>query len=297
VDTNNPAYSSVAGVLFNKSQNTLIQCPGGEAGTYTIPDSVNSVGDNAFSACISLTGVTIPNTITNIGDYAFSACTSLTSVAIPDSVTSIGEGVFENCHSLTSVAIPNSIASIGDWAFAFCTSLTNVTIPNSVTSIGFRAFYFCTSLTSITIGNGVTSIGDYAFQMCSNLGGVYFKGNAPSLGSDVFGSEFGRDSDSNATVYYLPGTSGWGTTFGYRPTMLWNPQAQTRDGCFGVRTNQFGFNITGTTNIPIVIEACADLSSPVWVPLQGCTLTNGSIYFCDPQWTNYPSRFYRISAQ
>jgi hypothetical protein len=102
------------------------------------------------------------------------------------------------------------------------------------------------------------------------------------------------------TVYYLPGTTGWATfddDSGLGPAVLWNPQAQTGDGCFGVQTNQFGFNITGTTNIPIVIEACADLASSVWVPLQSCTLTNGSLYFCDPQWTNYPCRFYRISSQ
>jgi hypothetical protein len=73
-------------------------------------------------------------------------------------------------------------------------------------------------------------------------------------------------------------------------------QAQTSDGSFGVRTNQFGFNVTGTTNIPIVIEACADLASPVWVSLQSRTLTNGSVYYCDPQWTNFPARFYRFRS-
>jgi hypothetical protein len=102
--------------------------------------------------------------------------------------------------------------------------------------------------------------------------------------------------DINATVYYLPGTTNWGTTLGGRPTKLWNPQAQTSDASFGVQTNQFGFNITGTTNIPIVIEACADLASPAWVPLQSCTLTNGSVYFSDPAWTNYPGRFYRFRS-
>ena len=44
VDTNNPAYSSVDGVLFNKSQTTLIQCPGAKTGSYTIPNSVTSIG-------------------------------------------------------------------------------------------------------------------------------------------------------------------------------------------------------------------------------------------------------------
>jgi hypothetical protein len=104
------------------------------------------------------------------------------------------------------------------------------------------------------------------------------------------------NGDHNATVYYLAGTTDWYTPFGGVPAVLWNPQAQTGDGSFGVLTNQFGFNITGTTNIPIVLEGCEDLASPVWVPLLNCTLTNGSIYFSDPQWANYPARFYRFRS-
>ena len=79
------------------------------------------------------------------------------------------------------------------------------------------------------------------------------------------------------------------------PTVLWNPQTQTGDGSFGVQNNQFGFNITRTTNIPIVVEACTNLSNPTWIPLQSCTLTNGLFYFSDPQWTNYPGRFYHLN--
>jgi hypothetical protein len=239
VDTNNPAYSSSAGALFNNSQTTLIQYPLGRAGSYKIPDSVTNIGGYAFSNCTGLTSVAIPNSVTNIGSYAFSGCTSLTSVAIPDSVTNIGSYAFSNCTGLTSVAIPNSVANIGYGAFGRCSSLTNVTIPDSVTNIGGYAFSDCTSLTSATIGNSVTSIGDraffdcsslsnvtlgtsvtsiggYAFANCFSLNSAYFAGNAPSLvGPNVF------DWSKNVTVYYLPGTTGWGPTFGGRPTALW----------------------------------------------------------------------------
>jgi hypothetical protein len=68
------------------------------------------------------------------------------------------------------------------------------------------------------------------------------------------------------------------------------------DASFGVRQGGFGFNINGTANIPLVIEASPDHLAGPWVSLQSCTLTNGSIYFRDPQWTNYPSRFYRIRS-
>ena len=268
VDTNNPAYSSVDGVLFDKSQTTLIECPGGRAGNYTVPDGVTSIGENAFWGCPSLTSITIPISVTSIGDLAFSGCYSLTSLTIPDSVTSIGYCEFLNCYNLTSVTIPNGVTSIGEFAFASCTSLANVTIPDSVSSIGEEAFANCFILT-----------------------GVYFRGNAPSLGSGVFAS------DDNATVYYLPGTTGWATfdaNSGLGPAVLWNAQVPAGNASFGVKTNQFGFIITGTSNIPVVVEACTNLACPAWTPLQTCTVTNGAIYFCDPQWTNYPARFYRV---
>jgi len=100
--------------------------------------------------------------------------------------------------------------------------------------------------------------------------------------------------NTNVTVYYLPGTTGWSNTYQGVPAVLWNPQIQASDGHFGVRSNQFGFNITGTANIPIVVEACTNLANPVWTPLTNVSLTNGSFYFSDPQWTNYPGRFYGI---
>jgi len=65
---------------------------------------------------------------------------------------------------------------------------------------------------------------------------------------------------------------------------------------FMALSNQFGFTITGTTNIPIVVEASANPAPTSWSPLLTCTLTNGSIYFSDPAWTNYPARFYRIRS-
>ena len=152
VDTGNLNYSSVDGLLFNKLQTLLIQYPVGILDdSYTIPDSVTSIGYSAFAHCTSLTSVTIPDSVTSIGDIAFAHCTNLTSVTIPDSVTSIGEDAFSFCTNLNSVTIGNSVTSIGVSAFRSCTSLTSVTIPESVTSIGEDAFYACTNLTSVTL--------------------------------------------------------------------------------------------------------------------------------------------------
>ena len=156
VDEKNANYSSLDGNLYNKAQTEFMRYAEGKTATsFTIPDSVTSIGDYAFSYCKSLTSVTIPDSVTSIGNKAFYDCSSLTSVVIPDGVTSIGDWVFSYCSSLTSMTIPDRVTSIGDRAFRECTNLTSVTIPGSVTSIGSEVFDSCTSLTSITFNGTI----------------------------------------------------------------------------------------------------------------------------------------------
>ena len=152
----------------------------------TIPDSVTSIGDSAFSCCSSLQSVTIPDSVTSIGGRAFGECSSLQSVTIPDSVTSIGDRAFSWCTSLQSVTIPDSVTSIGDRAFWGCTSLQSVIIPDSVTSIGNKAFSDCKSLQSVTIPDSVTSISDSAFSGCSSLQSVTIPDSVTSIGRRAF---------------------------------------------------------------------------------------------------------------
>ncbi len=148
VSENNTAYQCIDGNLYTRDEKTLVQYAIGKTATaFTIPDSVTSIGDGAFSGCSSLTNVVIPDSVTSIGSYAFAYCSSLTSVEIPDGVTSIGNGAFSGCSSLTSVVIPDSVTSIGDGAFSDCRRLTSVVIPDSVTSIGRNAFMHCIKLT------------------------------------------------------------------------------------------------------------------------------------------------------
>jgi hypothetical protein len=239
--------------------------------------------------------VVIPDTmfglpVTSIGDYAFRDCASLTSVTIGVNVSSIGDWAFLHCPNLTSGTIPDGVTNIGMGAFKSCASLIGITIPNGVTSIRQDTFNGCTSLTRITVPNGVTNIGARAFGGCTSLAGVYFEGNAPIPDSAAFSGAF------NPIVYYLPGTTGWTSTFGGRIALPWNPQVQTSGASFGVQMNRFGFTIAGTPDIPIVVEACTNLTGASWISLQAGTLTNGSIYFSDPQSTNYPARFYRIRS-
>jgi hypothetical protein len=108
-----------------------------------------------------------------------------------------------------------------------------------------------------------------------------------------------NDSDSGATVYYLPGTTGWGTEFGGRPTALWslpNPGILTTAPSFGIQANGFGFIISWATNLSVVVEAATNLANPSWSPVATNALTGGSSYFSDAEWTNYPGRFYRLRS-
>src|SRR5262249_36102189 len=118
--------------------------------------------------------------------------------------------------------------------------------------------------------------------------------NAPSLGLSVFRHDY------YATAYYLPGTTGWNSNYGELPTALWtfpySPILNNTPG-FGVQANGFGFSVSWATNLTVVVETSPTLSNPSWFPLTTNNLVGGSFYFSDPQWTKYPSRFYRVRSQ
>jgi hypothetical protein len=150
VDAANQNYSSIDGILYNKTETTLIKCPAKKTGAVKIPNSITAIDDYAFDGCRGLTSVTIPNFVTAIGNHTFGGCIGLTSVIIPNSVTTIGNYAFNDCVGLTSITIPNSVISIGKEAFSYCGGLTSVIIPNSVNAIGVEAFSYCGSLASVT---------------------------------------------------------------------------------------------------------------------------------------------------
>ncbi|MGO8928187.1 MAG: leucine-rich repeat domain-containing protein [Limisphaerales bacterium] len=289
----------------------------------TIPSSVTSLTNNAFTECNNLRGVFFQGNapqigLTPFGDdtvatvYYFAGTTGwgttfgsrpalLWDPQVPytyttnnGTITITGYIAGYTNSSVAVTAIPSAInglpvTTIGLQALFGCASPI-ITIPNSITSIGMQAFLSCSNLTSITIPGTVTNIGISAFWDCSGLTAVYFEGNAPSISISPFGPNY------PPTVYYLPGTTGWLTfanSAGCR-VLPWNPQVQTSDGSFGVQTNQFGFNITWASGMVVVVEACTDLANPIWSPVGTNTLTNGSSYFSDPQWTNYPARLYRV---
>jgi hypothetical protein len=107
VDGNNPNYSSLNGILFDKMQTRLIHCPLSKTGSFTIPVGVKIIASSAFENCTWLTSITIPSSVTTIESSAFAGCTSLSSIIIPQSVISISDNAFYNCTGLTSITAQN----------------------------------------------------------------------------------------------------------------------------------------------------------------------------------------------
>ena len=128
-------------VLFNRNKTTLIAYRAKET-SYTIPNSVTTIGEHAFSDCDSLTSINIPNSVTTIGEGAFISCNSLTSINIPNSVTTIGNGAFAWCHFLTSINIPNSATTIENGAFWCCINLPSHIKSDIRQRFGEKVFKF-----------------------------------------------------------------------------------------------------------------------------------------------------------
>lgn len=199
------------------------------AGELNIPESVSyeendytvtAIGSCAFLYCFYLTDLTIPNSITTIGDGAFSYCQSFTGdLVLPNSVTTIGYGAFQYCFGLNGLVLGDSVETIGDYAFNSCDNLTGTLyIPSTVTSLGGNSFGYCaldsivvdpansfydsrndcnaiieTSTNELIIGcknsfipNTVTSIGYCAFRGVDGLESIEFPESLISIGENAF---------------------------------------------------------------------------------------------------------------
>ncbi|MCH5221696.1 MAG: leucine-rich repeat protein [Muribaculaceae bacterium] len=161
-----------------------------------IPNSVTTIGSEAFMSCTGLTSINIPNSVTIIDEWAFNECTGLTSLEIPNSVKSIGYQSFSDCIGLTEITLGNSLTSIGNCAFENCSGLTSINIPSSVISIGFKAFANCSSLKSIDIPSSVISIDNYVFSGCSSLTSVIIPNSVTTIGYGLFKDCFNLTSIS-----------------------------------------------------------------------------------------------------
>ena len=137
VEDDNPVFSSIGGVLFDKDKKTLLKYPkGNKRKRYAIPGGVARIGKNAFAECWRLKSVTIPDSVTHMGEGAFLGCKSLSQIDLPSRLTHMGDYLFLGCNTLRNVLIPEGASKIGSQAFHFCKNLEEVYIPESVIDIG-----------------------------------------------------------------------------------------------------------------------------------------------------------------
>ncbi len=166
VDAANTAYASADGVLFDKGQTTLIQCPAAKSGSCLIPASVTAIGYSAFEGCASLSAITV--------DAANTVYASADGVLFDKGLTTL---IRCPAGKSGSYAIPAGVTAIGESAFAECSALTSVTVPAGVTAIGDNAFYNCEMLTSILFRGDAPAAGEMVF-MSSNPTLCYLPGAA-----------------------------------------------------------------------------------------------------------------------
>ncbi len=153
--------------------------------TITLPDTVVSIGKNAFANCDSLQHVKLSQNLVTIGDCAFCWCSSLKEMVLPNSVVEIGDCTFKLCESMKQLVISNSVKTIGFETFSDCYSLQEIVIPNSVKRLELHAFYSCEDLQQITIPNSVTYIGTEALGHC-DLQQIVFEGTVENIEDDAF---------------------------------------------------------------------------------------------------------------
>ena len=220
VDSANASYCDVEGVLFNKNQTTLIQFPVGKAkSSYTVPETVTTIGNSAFEFCSGLASIVLPSNLTKIGNRAFYSCSALDSISIPNSVTTNGDSAFQNCTFLKSIVIPDSVTSLGEFAFsscrlleravvgknvteikkntfANCSALTSVSLPDGITTFSEKAFYYCRALESIDLPAELVTIDVYAFYFCDSLKSIIIPENVEQISKESFNYCFALETIS-----------------------------------------------------------------------------------------------------
>lgn len=182
----------------------------------TLPQSLESLGEGAFSDCDELqafygkfasedhsclivdgclTAVaqikerseyTIPEGITAIGASIFRGCENLRSVTIPQGITRIGDSAFSRCSSLEKIDLPQGLTKIGQYAFGGCSNLTRIDLLEGVTDIGMGAFQGCSNMISITIPDGIKAIQSYTFEYCHNLASISIPKTVREIGAGAF---------------------------------------------------------------------------------------------------------------
>jgi len=195
--------------------------------TFELPSNITSIGEYAFSGCVSLESFTLPISVETLGNNAFTCCSGMTSFTFQtelvtdadgqtyeranENLTTLPASIFRLCTSITSMDIPQPIAKINDSALQLLTSMTSISLPNSLTYCGPHFICGCIGLTTVTIPASVTNIEASFLHGCSNMRTVYLLSEAAAL---AYGSSsaatFGDlwlycyEGVNNCTFYVYP---------------------------------------------------------------------------------------------
>lgn len=181
----NRYYSSIDGILYDKSARTIILCPKALTGNVEIPDGVTTITDYTFADCDKITSISLPPSVTSIGDEAFYSCSSLTGIVMPPQISSFGKKVFSHCSKLTSINLPDGITVLPQETFRDCKALTYVSLPMSLTTIGKEAFRNTKALQSIELPLGIKVIEKEAFRSSALLS-IDLPNGLQSIGDNAF---------------------------------------------------------------------------------------------------------------
>lgn len=163
-----------------------------------IPETVKTIGNEAFSECVALEWIEMPFEMDSIGYRAFYKCESLLFIDLPEGVTEIKPATFQSCKSLHSVKLPSTLKTVSDFAFKECVSLKDVSFSPAMKVIGDEAFHSCKKLSTVVVENP-EKIGNRAFAYCDEL--LYFCiGNTKMIGNGIF-------TESKKVTVYAPESS------------------------------------------------------------------------------------------
>lgn len=156
-------YNIVDGVLTSSNNNLLLV---DDQGTLTLPDSVNAIGEGAFSNVEGLKTIIIPGTVKTIGKNAFRANSTLEKVIVMDGVETIEASAFEGCGNLKEIIMPDSIDSIEEYVFYNCRNLKYIEIPANIENINQMTFSYTGVSDVIIRGKKIKRIENEAFCNC-----------------------------------------------------------------------------------------------------------------------------------
>ncbi len=177
VSNGNTNFSSLEGVLFNINKSKLIAYPNNKSATYTVPQTVVTIGNRAFAGCIGITNILLPSALQTIENSSFIGCTNLTNINFPNSLQSIGEFAFQNCQSITAITLPHSLTQIGMYAFSICTNLGSIIWPSNVTVINEGMFWRSSKLNTFDIPANVSKIERVVFNKINGLSSISTNAN------------------------------------------------------------------------------------------------------------------------